>query len=163
LSNDEAIHQLIVRLIFIFTENNPSKDIFANYVLQELVVRLMQTQARSLLLNPTAMDLTTNRLAQVSQYIAQHLNSSLPVKELADHACMSEPTFYRIFKQTFGLTPVEYINQQRIALACKLLRTTNHSLMDISFECGFNSLSYFMKLFRREVGIPPVQYRKQAF
>ncbi|WP_338874668.1 AraC family transcriptional regulator [Spirosoma sp. SC4-14] len=163
LTNDEPIHQLISRLIYIFTENNQAKEVFANLVLQELVVRLMQTQARTLLLSPETTFVNVNRLAHVAQYINRHLNRSLQIKELADEACMSEPNFYRTFKHTFGMTPVEYINQQRISLASKLLRTTSRGLADISIECGFNNLTYFMKLFRRETGISPAQYRKQGF
>ncbi len=161
LTNDGPIHQLIARLISIFTEDNKAKEVFANFVLQELVVRLMQTQARTLLLAPETASASVNRLAYVAQYINKHLNRHLHIKELADQACMSEPNFYRTFKQTFGLTPVDYINQQRISLASTLLRTTNRCLADISVECGFNNLTYFMKLFRRTIGTSPAQYRKQ--
>ena len=160
LTNDAPIHQLITRLIYIFTENNRAKDVFASLVLQELLVRLMQTKARSLLLTPHTTQAHANRLAHVAQYINRHLHRNLHIKELADEACMSEPNFYRIFKQTFGMTPVEYINQQRIALASKLLRTTPACLADISLTCGFNNMTYFMKLFRRETGLSPTQYRK---
>ncbi len=162
LTNDEPINQLISRLIYIFTENNKAKDVFANLVLQELVVRLMQTQARTLLLTQGTSSASVNRLAHVAQYINRHLSRSLHIRELANEACMSEPNFYRTFKQTFGLTPVDYINQQRISLASKLLRTTNRCLADISLECGFNNLTYFMKLFRREKGLSPAQFRRQV-
>ncbi|QIP15624.1 AraC family transcriptional regulator [Spirosoma aureum] len=162
LTNDGPIHQLIARLIYIFTENNKAKEVFANLVLQELVVRLMQTQARTLLLSAETNVANVNRLAHIAQYINKNLSRNLPIKELADEACMSEPNFYRTFRQTFGMTPVDFINQQRIALASKLLRTTNRYLADISIDCGFNNLTYFMKLFRREVGMSPAQYRKQV-
>ena len=161
LTNDGPINQLISRLIYIFTENNKAKDVFANLVVQELVVRLMQTQARTLLLTQGTGNANVNRLAHVAQYINRHLSRGLQIRELANEACMSEPNFYRTFKQTFGLTPVDYINQQRISLASKLLRTTNRCLADISLECGFNNLTYFMKLFRREKGLSPAQFRKQ--
>lgn len=162
LTNDEPIHQLVTRLIYIFTENNRAKEVFANLVLQELMVRLMQTQARSILLSPCPDVANVNRLAHVAQFINKNLHQNLQIKKLADEACMSEPNFYRVFKLTFNMTPVEYINQQRITLAIKLLRTTNRCLADISVECGFNNLTYFMKLFRRETGVTPALYRKQS-
>lgn len=162
LTNDGPIHQLLDRLVYIFTEDNKAKDVFANFVLQELVVRLMQTQARSLLLTPNPMNATAHRLAHVAQYIGKHLRRSLSVRELADEACMSEPNFYRTFRHTFGLTPIEYINQQRIARAGMLLRTTKQGITDICLDCGFNSLTYFTTLFRRVVGMPPAQYRRQT-
>ena len=162
LTNDVPINQLIARLVYIFTEDNKAKEVFANLVLQELVVRLMQTQARSLLLSPTTTLSSVNRLAHVAKYINKHLSRSLHIKELADEACMSEPNLYRTFKQTFGMTPVDYINQQRLELASTLLRTTDRCLADISLACGFNNLTYFMKLFRREIGQSPTQFRKQV-
>lgn len=162
ITNDESINQLIARLIYIFTENNRAKDVFANLVLQELMVRLMQTQARSLLLMPSAGMANVNRLAHVAQYINGHLHHNLQIKKLANEACMSEPNFYRIFKLTFNMTPVEYINQQRIALASRLLKTSSRCLADISVECGFNNLTYFMKLFRRATGVSPSVYRKHG-
>ncbi|CAN5252364.1 hypothetical protein BH09BAC4_BH09BAC4_26860 [soil metagenome] len=162
LTNDIPIQQLIARLVYIFTENNEAKDVFANLVLQELVVRLMQTQARTLLLSPETAFANVNRLAHIAQYINKHISRNIQIRELADEACMSEPNFYRTFKQTFGMTPVDYINQQRIGLASKLLRTTDRCLNDVSLECGFNNLTYFMKMFRREMGVSPAQYRKQA-
>ncbi|CCH01127.1 Arabinose operon regulatory protein [Fibrella aestuarina BUZ 2] len=162
LTNDEPIYQLIARLIHVFTEDNRAKDIIANLVLQELLVRLMQTQARTLLLSPNTAYLNINRLAHVAQYIAKNLHRNLPIKELADEACMSEPTFYRTFKQTFGLTPVDYINQQRLDLSARLLRTTAYGLADISLQSGFNNLTYFMRLFRRKTGLSPTEYRRQV-
>ena len=66
LTNDGPIHQLIARLVYIFTENNRAKEVFANLVLQELVVRLMQTQARALLLRPDSSHVNMNRLAHVA-------------------------------------------------------------------------------------------------
>ena len=90
LTNDVPIHQLIARLLYIFTENNRAKEVFANLIIQELVVRLMQTQARALLLSPKTSFVNVNRLAHVAQYINKHLNRSLQIRELADEACMSE-------------------------------------------------------------------------
>lgn len=105
---------------------------------------------------------TRNRLVDVLHYIERNLNRNLVIRELASEACMSESHFYRTFKQTFGATPIDYVNQQRIAVASSLLQTTNHSLAAISQACGFTSVTYFMKLFRRKTGISPTRYRKQA-
>jgi AraC-like DNA-binding protein len=146
-TNEEAIHQLIERLIYIFTENNAAKDYFANLVLQELVVRLMQTN--------------TNRLAFAIKYVQENIHRNLTIRELADKACMSEPNFFRCFKQQYGTTPVEYINRQRIQLAMTLLHHTEYSISDISFACGYNNLNYFLKVFKKATGDTPAGYRKK--
>lgn len=101
------------------------------------------------------------RLGPVVQYIGRHLDRPLTIRELADQACMSESNFYRAFRLAFGQTPVDFINRQRVVRAEQLLRTTDQPLLAISRACGFRHLTYFMKVFRREMGLPPAQYRKQ--
>lgn len=160
-TNEEAIHQLIGRLIYIFTENNTAKDYFANLVLQELIVRLMQTKARMVLTANLQQLANTNRLAYAVKYVQENIHRNLTIKELADKACMSEPNFFRCFKQQYGITPVEYINQQRIHLAMKLLNNTVYSISDICFACGYNNLNYFLKVFKKATGDTPASYRKK--
>ena len=160
-TNEEAIHQLIERLIYIFTENNAAKDYFANLVLQELVVRLMQTKARAVLASNLQQLANTNRLAFAIKYVQENIHRNLTIRELADKACMSEPNFFRCFKQQYGTTPVEYINRQRIQLAMTLLHHTEYSISDISFACGYNNLNYFLKVFKKATGDTPAGYRKK--
>lgn len=160
-TNEETIHQLIERLIYIFTENNPAKDYFANLVLQELIVRLMQTKARMVLTTNLQQLANTNRLAYAVKYIQENIHRNLTIHELADKACMSEPNFFRCFKQQYGITPVEYINQQRIRLSMKLLANTEYSISDICFACGYNNLNYFLKVFKKATGDTPASYRKK--
>ena len=109
------------------------------------------------------MTLTDHRFLTVTDYIDTHMIRTLPISELADRACMSESNFYRAFRRQFGMTPVEYMNRQRIAQAQQLLETTSRDLTDISVVCGFTNVSYFVRLFRRVVGIPPGQYRRVTY
>ncbi len=160
-TNEEAIHLLIERLIYIFTENNTAKDYFANLVLQELIVRLMQTKARMVLTANLQQLANTNRLAYAVKFVQENIHRNLTIRELADKACMSEPNFFRCFKQQYGITPVEYINQQRIQLSMKLLNNTVYSISDICFACGYNNLNYFLKVFKKATGDTPASYRKK--
>lgn len=160
-TNEQAIHQLIGRLIYIFTENNTAKDYFANLVLQELIVRLMQTKARMVLTTNLQQLANTNRLAYAIKYVQENIHRNLTIRELADKACMSEPNFFRCFKQQYGITPVEYINQQRIQLSMRLLNNTAYSISDICFACGYNNLNYFLKVFKKATGDTPASYRKK--
>ncbi|MFT4033827.1 MAG: AraC family transcriptional regulator [Siphonobacter sp.] len=161
-TNSSAVNGLLGRLIDIFTENNPSKDLFASLILKELTVRLYQTKARCLLLENSQSYVTSNRLAFIGEYIKENLHTTLTVHQLADKACMSEPNFYRQFKMQFGISPIEYINQQRIQLAQKLLRTTTNSIGEISMACGFNNQNHFVKLFKRYSEHTPQQYRQMT-
>src|SRR5215831_11161331 len=161
--NDVMINQLLNRLILICTENNRAKDFFANLVLQELLVRLMQTQARYFLFNNYQKQATTNRFAYVVNYIQNNLHENINIKTLSKLAYMSEPHFFRCFKQEFGVTPVEFILEMRIKAAKSMLQTSDLTLKEIGFSCGFNSMNYFLKMFKRYTGHTPAQYRKSLF
>lgn len=158
--NDIMINQLLNRLIFICTENNAAKDFFANLVLQELVVRLMQSNQKHTLLDNHKTFTSGNRFAHVVEYIQQHLQENISVKTLSRQAYMSEPHFFRCFKQQFGMSPVEFVNEQRIKAAKMMLRAADISITEISFACGFNNINYFLRMFKRHTGITPAQYRK---
>ena len=65
----------------------------------------------------------------------------------------------RIFKTVLGLTPSQYFEQYRLSIAVSLLLNTQESIMEISGACGFQSPSYFAKLFRNRYGMTPSRFR----
>lgn len=66
----------------------------------------------------------------------------------------------RIFKEQYGVTPSEYMNELRIEEAKSRLAETDESIIDIAYSVGFNSLSAFYRLFRKMSGVSPANYRK---
>ena len=69
---------------------------------------------------------------------------------------------FRCFRALLGQTPTEYLTQYRLSMAAHLLLNTDHSLSSISEQCGFNTVSYFGKLFRKVYGTSPDRYRTMA-
>ncbi|EMR04736.1 AraC family transcriptional regulator [Cesiribacter andamanensis] len=159
LLNDASVSSLLNRLIGVFLEGNTARDIFVDLCLQELLIRLMQTRARNLLVQQYAQYRNSHRMAHVAAYIRENLYRSISVGELASQACMSEPAFFRSFKHQFGLTPIEYINQERITLAKQLLNEKHLSVTEISFACGYNNMSYFISQFKKQLAFTPTQWR----
>jgi AraC family transcriptional regulator len=102
------------------------------------------------------------RLYRVRDYIHASLHCSLTLSDMAAVACLSPFHFLRAFKQLFGLTPHHYLTQKRLERAQFLLAKTEHSVTDICFEVGFESLGSFSALFRRYTGLSPRDYRKSA-
>lgn len=70
--------------------------------------------------------------------------------------------FIRIFKQTFGITPYQYLLQHRIERAQCLLKQSKLSLSDIAIECGFANQSHLTNHFKRQLGITPKTFRQKA-
>ncbi|MBO3271550.1 AraC family transcriptional regulator [Hymenobacter defluvii] len=162
LTNTPELTGTLERLVQLSRDTGRVKDVLANFTIQEMLVRLMQTQARQLLFQNYARHATSHRFAAVVQYIKQHLADKLTIDKLSNLACMSKATFFRVFRQELGITPVEYINQERLAEAKRLLRQPLASVADVCYRVGFTSTAYFQRLFKQTEGLTPGAYRKRC-
>ena len=158
--NSAEISQTINRLINVANETNPGKDIFADMALQELLIRVMQTQARRYIFDNCKLLSNQSRFAYVVNYIQSHLHENITIEKLSNIACMSKPHFFRSFKAEFGISPLDYVIHERMKFAKKLLKNMKVSLVDVSFQCGFQSVNYFCTLFKKIEGLTPGQFRK---
>lgn len=100
------------------------------------------------------------KILQVSEYIQAHLDQDLKLSDLATIAGMSQFHFGRMFKQSLGISPHQYVLQQRIERAKQLLKGSKLSIAEIALQCGFNSQSHLGKAFRAAIGATPSDYRK---
>lgn len=87
-------------------------------------------------------------------------SSDITLDDLSHAAGMSTKYLCRFFNKMIKKTPIEYLNYYRIEIACHKLTTTDLSVTDIAFSCGFNDLSYFIKTFKKSKGITPKKYKK---
>ncbi len=158
-TNDAGIYQILQRLLFLFTENHPSKDLFVDNMLEELIIRILQTNSRKIYSEQSFKLSSTNRLAFIVEYIRSNLHNTLSVKSLSRKACMSESNFYRVFKNELGISPTDFINNERIKLAVSLLQNPDKSIKEIYQECGFESRSYFNRVFKRKKKVAPGDYQ----
>lgn len=157
--NTGSVDLLIRKLFHIFTEEHQQRDFLVELNTSELIVHMLQTESRELLLKNYRNHVTKSGLAAAIEHIHNNLHKGISSKKLASVACMSKATFYRYFKNEFGLSPVEYINQQRINRAKKLLKRENKSVTDVCYELGYSSISHFIKLFKENAGITPKQFQ----
>ena len=92
-------------------------------------------------------------------WIAAHLHEDLSVEQMAARAVMSPRTFARHFRATLGTTPYQWLLQQRIVLAQRLLETTNETIQRVATCCGFSSAATLRLHFQRLLHISPQLYR----
>ena len=85
--------------------------------------------------------------------------NELPIIDIAEACTLSQYYFMKFFKKHQGMTCTEYVNLYRLDMATKLLSTTDNSVTEISFETGFNSVSYFNKLFKEKFKVTPKEFR----
>jgi len=101
----------------------------------------------------------SRRVLKVKNYINGNYMNEIKLKELADIVNMSETAFSRFFKNHTGRTLSDYIIDIRLGYATRLLIDTTDSINEISFNCGYNNISNFNRLFKRKKGCSPTQYR----
>jgi AraC-like DNA-binding protein len=100
------------------------------------------------------------RIVQAKSFIDDYYASDINLDDIADEAYFSKFHFIRLFKNTYGKTPHQYLTTVRIEHA-KLLLQTNRSIADVCFMVGFDSISSFTGLFKRITASTPSSYQKQ--
>ena len=100
-----------------------------------------------------------HQLRKVEDHIAEHLADEISVEQLAELVELSPSHFAHVFKETTGVTPLQFITRQRVTRAQQLIRETSRSLIDVGLEIGYTSPSHFAQVFRRVVGVTPTAFR----
>lgn len=93
-------------------------------------------------------------------YIYEHYRETMALEEIAASANISRSKCCIIFKQYLQQSPVDFLNRYRLEMSRRLLETTKLNITQVAFSCGFNHLSYFSKLFLREFGCTPTEFRR---
>lgn len=97
----------------------------------------------------------------IVEHVRKHYREKLSVSQMAKVGGISVSSQERLFRKTFGLTPLMYLRRTRLNAACKYLRDTDKSLSAIAVECGFNDQTSMTRAFRLELKITPLRYRRR--
>lgn len=98
-------------------------------------------------------------IERIKSLVEENLSCDISVAEIANKTGMSKFYISHIFKKATAITVVEYRNELRLTLAKRLLVTTDDSITDIAYACGFTSASYFTERFTKSEGLQPSKYR----
>jgi AraC family transcriptional regulator len=100
--------------------------------------------------------------AQVVEYVDTYLDRPMELNDLAEIAGMSRFYFCRLFKQTTGTSPYQYVIQQRVERAKQLLTTTSLGVSEIASACGFANQSHLTRYFKRITQVTPTVFRTRS-
>jgi len=160
--NNHEITELINKLIRICSSNDKSKNIYADLQLKELLIRLLQSQQLGQAEEGSNNGANGNRQNFVLNYIQEHLTEKIAVDALSRKAYLSRNLFFKWFREQFGITPLEYVNKERIKLAKQLLAKPQSNIYDVSKLCGFTDVNYFIRVFRKVEGTTPKVYQSSC-
>lgn len=158
-ANDNEMSELINKMIRVCCSTERSKNIYADLNLKELLIRLVQSQQLLKVEFDSKLNSNKDRWHFVLDYIHNNLGEKINIDELSSKTYMNRSTFFKSFKEQFGVTPVDYINRERLRMAKKLLANTNDNITQISWQTGFSDVNYFVRLFKKTEGLTPGGYR----
>jgi AraC family transcriptional regulator len=157
---DPLIWQIGASLKSVLEHNPHNSCFYAESMATALAAHLLQFYTtRPQALQEYGDGLSKIKINQAIEYINEHLHLNLTLTEIATELEMSQYYFCRLFKQSIGMTPHQYLIQQRVERSRQLLKQLESKIVDIATECGFANPSHFAKCFRQRVGISPQQFR----
>lgn len=99
---------------------------------------------------------------KIEQYILEHIKEKLYVEDICRKFFLSKNALYRLFEDEFGTTIGKYILNKRIQMSLEALRETNVPITVIAAELGFPDYNYFIRAFKKQMGVTPLQFRKNS-
>jgi AraC family transcriptional regulator len=134
----------------------PTGPLFAESMAQALACLLL---ANGAVLTALRHALPARVAARIAAFIDAELARPLSLTELAAHTGYSVAQFTRLFRASFGTSPLRYVMARRVDRARQLLRMGRATQIEIALACGFQSQQHFARVFRAQVGMTPQAYR----
>ncbi|MBT9316875.1 helix-turn-helix domain-containing protein [Leptothoe spongobia] len=158
-SRQQQLESISTLLLAEVQQRQPS-GLYLDSLANLLAVQLLRNYGTTSTQLPTYEGgLPTLQLNQVLDYIDAGLAGEIKLADLAGLLNMSPFHFGRMFKQSMGISPHQYVIQQRLERAKHLLKHSDQAIIDIALECGFNSHSHLSKQFRKVMGVSPRTFR----
>jgi AraC-like DNA-binding protein len=158
-ANDTEITDIINKIIRVCSSGDKAKNIYADLSLKELLIRLVQRQHLEQVGLEAGGKPNHSRYHFLLNFIREHLTEKIVMDTLSRKVYMSRNEFFKWFRGQFGITPLDYINRERIKMAKQLLSEEKNSISEIGYQCGFSDVNYFVRLFKKEEGITPGAYK----
>jgi len=157
--NNEDMAIVINKIINICQSTSIFKDTLADLSLQELLVKIVQSQTLKSVNNGKTSS-SNPILLHIIETIRNNITNKIELSVIAKNAGLSTSSLYRLFKTEMGISPIEFIILEKIKLAKSYLTDKNIYIKNVSYEAGFEDSNYFIRLFKHYEGITPKQYQQ---
>jgi AraC family transcriptional regulator len=159
---DEQLSYLAMSLFYELKEENVVGRLYADSVASVMAMQLVRRYSCLRDVRISKGGMAPHKLRRAIEYISDHLEKEdeISLAGVAEEVGMSYYHFSRAFKQSMGLSPINYITRQRMERAKRLLAETELPIAEIALKAGFSSQSHFTTSFRRLAGLTPSSFRR---
>ncbi|MBW4580513.1 MAG: AraC family transcriptional regulator [Tildeniella nuda ZEHNDER 1965/U140] len=159
---DELVANVAKHLLSEVESGGATGTLYAESLMTALAARLVKQYSNSRVLPCNYKGgLSRVRLHLILEFISEHLAEDLSLEQLAALCCLSQYHFCRLFKQSTGASPHQYLIRQRVERAKQLLLQSQLSIAEVAQTVGFNEQSQLTRHLKRATGLTPMQLRKQ--
>jgi len=158
---DEILWPICLTCAELLAARVPGKSPRVAAITQLIAAHLVEKYTSAV--NPTPVyrgGLPIHQLRKVEDYVTARLAEEISIESLAELVELSPSHFAHVFKESTGMSPLQFITRQRITQAQQLIRETSRSLIDVGLEVGYTSPSHFAQVFRRVAGVTPTEFRR---
>ena len=156
LINPNIVKALMIKICSLHTDGKATNALDISGILLELLAEIRD----QVIEHTEEQVLNYSKLIEASNYISEHPELSINIKELAKKSGLSESHFRRLFHQVHGISPKKMIQQVRIRKSCELLTYWNMNVSETAAQLNFHSIYSFSRTFKNILGISPTQYLK---
>lgn len=157
--NSTLVQDYLLSMIDDFRKNRMINEAILSCTIQRMLAELLILSAENTLGNST----NSNYIDESIAFIRNNYKNKISLEDISANVCMSPYHVSRIFKRETGYSPYEYVSILRLNHAKTLLKTTDLSIKEIAFECGFNSETNFIIAFKNHTSLTPGEFRKIPF
>ena len=161
--HDPLIEQIGLSLVGELESGGVAGRIYAESLATSLVLHLLRLSSTASLVPPSfQQNLTQPQISTIQDYIYDRLDQDIPLSDLASSIGMSVSHFCRLFKQSTGLAPHQYVITCRVERAKTLLLKKEQTIAQIAHAVGFTDQSHLTRHFKQLLGVPPGALRKES-
>lgn len=157
---DAQLHHIAMLLLAELQTDGLMGQLYVESLIQVLVIHLLRNYStRTQPITFENRSITHTRLQEAIEYIHAHLERELSLAEIAGVVNISPTYFANLFKRATGISPHQYVIQQRVERAKVMLMKTDLTIADIAVQVGFSSQSHLTQHFKSLIGVTPKQIR----
>lgn len=132
---------------------------YISYLMSCILIELQRENINNKMIDSS--DSSSSSIRKAIYYVRTHFKEDISLESVAKFVDMPYSTLSKHFAKYVGMPFKEYLNNIRLEYSLNLIKHSNETITDIAYYCGFNSLSYFQRVFTKKYSMTPLAYRKK--